>query len=142
MKSFKQHIKEMHGGQHNVAVDLDINPAELGNPEVVKKLNAFVGLIGNQEFILPEHALNTLRNRLAAVGIGMETAPSMSEQSGSFELQLNKMGGRFGKDENTPFDEFLNDDGISHMVEGGLKLKVDYEMVGRNNSCKLYASIV
>ena len=35
MKSFKQHIKEMHGGQHNVAVDLDINPAELGNPEVV-----------------------------------------------------------------------------------------------------------
>ena len=96
MKSFKQHIKEMHGGQHNVAVDLDINPAELGNPEVVKKLNAFVGLIGNQEFILPEHALNTLRNRLAAVGIGMETAPSMSEQSGSFELQLNKMGGRFG----------------------------------------------
>ena len=41
-----------------------------------------------------------------------------------------------------PIDEFLDDDGISHIVEGGLKLKVDYEMNGRNNSCKLYASIV
>ena len=46
------------------------------------------------------------------------------------------------KDGNTPIDEFLDDDGISHIVEGGLKLKVDYEMNGRNNSCKLYASIV
>ena len=48
--------------------------------------------------------------------------------SGSFELQMNSFGGRFGKDGNTPIDEFLDDDGISHIVEGGLKLKVDYEM--------------
>ena len=140
MKTFLEYesVKATDGSH----IDEDGNLMDLSDDSVIEKLNAFVGLIGNQEFILPEHALNTLRNRLAAVGIGMETAPSMSEQSGSFELQLNKMGGRFGKDGETPYDEFLNDDGISHMVEGGLKLKVDYEMVGRNNSCKLYASIV
>ncbi len=38
-------------------------------------------------------------------------------------------------------DEFLDDDGISHIIEGGLTLKVSYEMMPRNNSCKVYASI-
>ena len=145
MKSFKAHLREKHAAAvspHGIAMDQDINPAAMGNPEVVKRLNAFVGLIGNKEFILPEHGLNTLRNRLASIGLGVEAAPDMTGPSGSFELQMNSFGGRFGKDGNTPIDEFLDDDGISHIVEGGLKLKVDYEMNGRNNSCKLYASIV
>jgi hypothetical protein len=46
-----------------------------------------------------------------------------------------------GKDENTPYDEFVNDDGISHVVEGGLSLKIEYEMMPKNQSCKVYASI-
>ena len=37
--------------------------------------------------------------------------------------------------------EFLNDDGISHMVEGGLSLKIQYEMMPNNNSCKVYAKV-
>ena len=43
----------------------------------------------------------------------------MTEQSGSFDLPLTRFGGRFGKDTDTPYDEVINDDGISHMVEGG-----------------------
>ena len=39
------------------------------------------------------------------------------------------------------YDEFLNDDGISHMVEGGLALKIQYEMLG-NSSCRIFAEIV
>ena len=63
MKSFKAHLREKHAAvsPHGIAMDQDINPAAMGNPEVVKRLNAFVGLIGNQEFILPEHGLNTLK---------------------------------------------------------------------------------
>ena len=41
----------------------------------------------------------------------------MTENKGSFSLPLSLFGGRFGKDENTPFNEFLNDDGISNKVE-------------------------
>ena len=47
----------------------------------------------------------------------------------------------FGKDGNTPYDEFLKDDGISHMIEGGLKLNIQYEM-NKNSSCKVYAKIM
>ena len=38
-------------------------------------------------------------------------------------------------------DEFLNDDGISNQVEGGLSLKIEYEMMPRNQSCRVFASI-
>ena len=51
-----------------------------------------------------------------------------------------RFGGRFGKDTDTPHDEVINDDGISHMVEGGLALKIQYEMM-RNNSCRIFAKI-
>ena len=53
---------------------------------------------------------------------------------------LTLFGGRFGKDENTPFDEFINDDGISHKVEGGLKINFTYEMQ-EDNTCKITAKI-
>ena len=74
------------------------------------------------------------------VGLEFPTVPAMTENKGSFSLPLSLFGGRFGKDENTPFNEFLNDDGISNKVEGGLKLELSYEMQ-ENNACKITASI-
>ena len=47
-------------------------------------------------------------------------------------MPLTLFGGRFGKDENTPYNEFLQDDGISNQVEGGLSLNVSYEMTETN----------
>ena len=68
----------------------------------------------------------------------MVKVPTMEGSSGSFELPLTRFGGRFGKtgNEGSP-DEVTNDDGISHIVEGGLSLKLRYEMMPNNNSCKL-----
>ena len=63
----------------------------------------------------------------------------MEGSSGSFDFS-RQFGGRFGKDEIHPFDEFLDDDGISHMIEGGLTMNISYEMI-KNNSCKVYANI-
>ena len=65
----------------------------------------------------------------------------MEGASGTFDLPLTRFGGRFGKDENTPYDQFLDDDGISHIIEGGLTMKIRYEMMPNNNSCKVYANI-
>ena len=64
----------------------------------------------------------------------------MEGDKGNFSLPLTLFGGRFGKDENTPFDEFINDDGISHKVEGGLKINFTYEMQ-EDNTCKITAKI-
>ena len=62
------------------------------------------------------------------------------EANGSCDLPLTRFGGRFGKDTDTAHDEVINDDGISHMVEGGLALKIQYEMLG-NSSCRIFAKI-
>ena len=143
MKSFKSYIKENGVGtsDQNMASDNNINPSQIQNPEVLRTLNAYVGAIANMEYILPEHALNKLRSSLSRVGFSFGAIPEMTEKSGSFDLPLTKFGGRFGKDIDTPADEFLDDDGISHMVEGGLHLKLRYEMMPNNNSCKIFAKI-
>ena len=64
----------------------------------------------------------------------------MTEMKGQFNLPLTLCGGRFGKDVNTPYNEFLEDDGISNQVEGGLSLNISYEMT-ETNQCKLRANI-
>ena len=141
MRTFKNFIKENVGtSDQNMAVDNGINPSEIQNPKVLKALNAYVGAIANMEYMLPEHALNKLKEKLGRLGFAFGAIPEMTEKSGSFDLPLTKFGGRFGKDLDTPTDEFLNDDGISHMDEGGLALKIQYEMLS-NSSCRIFAEI-
>ena len=148
MQSFRTFFKEASGfptgpvgeNPNNLAGSIEINPAALGNPNVVRRLNAVIGAIANMEYIMPEHALHRMKGSLEKIGISFGAYPEMMDESGSFELPLTLYGGRFGKDENTPADEFLNDDGISNMVEGGLTLKVRYEMIN-NNSCKVFAKV-
>ena len=143
MKTFKGFIKEGIGSStDDMAVDDGVNITDVANPEVVKRLSAYVGQVGNQEYLIPEHAVNRIRASLERIGFTFsKEVPTMEGKSGSFELPMSKFGGRFGKDSNTPFDEFLDDDGISHMVEGGLSLKISYEMMPTNNSCRVFASI-
>ena len=141
MRTFKNFIKENVGTwDQNMAVVNGFNPSEIQNPRVLKALNAYVGAIANMEYMLPEHALNKLKEKLGRLGFAFGAIPEMTEKSGSFDLPLTKFGGRFGKDLDTPTDEFLNDDGISHMVEGGLALKIQYEMLS-NSSCRIFAEI-
>ena len=141
MKSFNSFIKENIGtSDQNMAVDMNINPSAISKPQVIRRLNAYVGAIANMEYMLPEHALNRLKEKLGRLGFSFGEIPEMTEKSGSFDLPLTKFGGRFGKDLDTPTDEFLNDDGISHMVEGGLALKIQYEMLS-NSSCRIFAEI-
>ena len=141
MRTFKNFIKENVGtSDQSMAVDQGINPSQIQNPKVLRALNAYVGAIANMEFMLPEQALTKLRSALDRVGYSFGAIPEMTEQSGSFDLPLVRFGGRFGKDTDTPYDEVINDDGISHMVEGGLALKIQYEMM-KNNSCRIFAKI-
>ena len=149
MKSFKNYIKEASGfppsgspeAPNNLGGGLANNPSDIGNPAVLKRINAVIGQIGNMEYLLPEHALNRLRGSLEKIGLCFGDIPAMEGSSGSFDLPLTRFGGRFGKDENTPSDEFINDDGISHIIEGGLALKIQYEMSPKNSSCRVFAKI-
>ena len=140
MKNFKTFIKETTKvSDQDQAVDKNTNMAGFSDPSVIKKLNAWVGAIAGN-YVLPEDAIHNLRSSLAKVGLTFDTVPMIEGDSGSFDLPLTSFGGRFGKGLNTPYDEFEEDDGISHQVEGGLTLVIGYEMQ-EDNSCRLSARI-
>ena len=140
MKSFKTHIKEGINTSHqDMAMDKNTNPITFQTPEVLRKMNAWVGSIAGS-YILPEDAIHILRSSLMKVGLTFGEVPMMSEDKGSYNLPLTLFGGRFGKLPNTPIDEFHEDDGISHMIEGGLTLVIGYEK-NEDNSCSLTANI-
>ena len=138
MRTFRQKLNEINTSHQDLAIDKNINPGVFSNPEVLKKINAWVGQIAGS-YVLPEQAVHQLRSSLLKIGLTFGEA-IMEGKSGSIELPLTLYGGRFGKDTDTPYDEFVNDDGISHQKEGGLALVLNYEMT-EDNSYRLTASI-
>ena len=108
--------------------------------DVVRKLNSVVGRIFAENQFDPESRLTLCRSALSKIGLTFDEYPTMTEESGSFNLPLTLFGGRFGKDIDTPHNEFLEDDGVSHKVEGGLSLNISYEMT-ETNQCRLRARI-
>ena len=142
MKTFKGYLEEAGpvGLQHQTSVDVDGQDTyDITNPAVLKRVNAFVGSIADREYLIPENAVDQLRNFLMRIGL---TFPKVDiPESGSVTVPLTQWGGRFGKDLSTDFDEFVNDDGITNRKEGGLSLNVETEAVGKTGSWKVYATI-
>jgi|TARA_B100000941_G_scaffold270609_1_gene228686 hypothetical protein len=149
MKTFKQHIKEggMAQSKYGAAQvgsttgespeDSNIGAHNIENPDVLKKVNAFVGSIGEQEYINPQAALEQLGNKLATIGLQVSKV-DMEGDNGKVTAEVSQHGGRFGKDLD---GSDINDDGISHRKEGGLKLEVSYETL-KNGSSKVFAKLV
>ena len=143
MKNFKQYLDEAGpvGVWNQTPVDVDGSDTyDITNPSVLKRVNAFVSSIADREYLIPENAVDQLRNFLMRIGL---TFPKVEiPESGSVTVPLAQWGGRFGKDGQVDFDEFVNDDGITNRKEGGLSLKVETEAVGKTGSWKVYAKII
>ena len=149
MKTFKQHIKEggmtqskYGAGQIGSTTSVSPEDSNMGahnieNPEVLKKVNAFVGAIAEQEYINPEAALEQLSNKLKTIGLELGNV-DMKGDNGKVSVEVSQFGGRFGKDLD---GSDIKDDGISHRKEGGLKLEVSYETL-KNGSSKVFAKLV
>ena len=114
--------------------DAPLNPAAggFGDPMVVKKLNALMGKLTSEQFTDGADVVRQIRTSLSKIGLTFDEVPAMSEDSGSFSMPLTLYGGRFGKLPETPFDEFVNDDGLQDQVEGGFSLEISYEMTEDN----------
>ena len=142
MKRFKKVITEGHGavsGGPSADASSNLNMQDYANPAVIRALNSFVGIVTNN-YVLPENAVGVLRNYLSKVQLTFGEVPVMEGESGSVELPLSVGAGRFGKGLETPYDEFEEDDGISHIKEGGLTLVLNYKM-NEDNSYRLTASV-
>ena len=142
MKNFNQFVTEVTGAagiwnQTPVTYN-QTDPFDLANPSVLKRVNAFVGSIADREYLIPEAAIEQLRNFLMRVGVQFPKVDL--PEGGAISLPLSQWGGRFGKDLNTPYDEFVDDDGITDRLPGGLSLDIKTEAVA-NGSWKVYAKI-
>ena len=80
---------------------------DLSDDSVVEKLNAFVGSIGMKEYLVPEKAVNELRQKLMRVGIHFGDVQFTGE-SGDMSVPITKP--IFGKDLDTPADEIVNEE--------------------------------
>ena len=148
MKTLKQHIKEGHmQGKYgagnvgtatsNAVEDGSISAANIQDPEVLKRVNAFVGSIAEREYIKPQFAIDELKENLTRIGLSCGDCV-LEGDSGKTTVELKQFGGRFGKDTD---GSDINDDGISHKKEGGLKMEVSYETL-KNGTSKVYAKLV
>ena len=144
MKTFKKFALDEATFMTTVAtLTQDTQRGNYADPAVRIALNRLVGTVASKTqdgTMIPEQVVDQLRNSLSKLGLTFDKVPMMEGGSGSFELPLTSFGGRFGKGVNTPYDEFEVDDGISHQVEGGLSLVLNYAMQ-EDNSCRLTASI-
>jgi hypothetical protein len=150
MKSFKQHIKEAsyEGDAQGVGTTDNNNSVEdsrlgahnIENANVLKQVNAFVGSIADREYINPDHAISELREKLSRLGLSFDNV-ILEGDKGTVTVNLKQFGGRYGKDTDSKSDEVINDDGISHRKEGGLKLEFNFEKLN-NNSSKVYAKLI
>ena len=82
-----------------------------------------------------------MAERIGANGLPMnkkivtweELQAKNSETETLQEMPLAQFGGRFGKDET---GEDINDDGISHKVEGGLSIEIEHTASGGTHFLK------
>ena len=143
MKTFKQHVKEgmsplgVGVSTSNAVEDSALGAHNIDNPDVLKRVNAFVGAISEREFIKPQHAIDELREKLNRIGLNV-SAVDMNGDNGKVTAEVKQFGGRFGKDTD---GSDINDDGISNRKESGLKLEVSYETL-KNGTSKVYAKLV
>jgi hypothetical protein len=142
MKTFKQHIKEGQTIGVGTTATNDVEDSAVGlhnihDADTLKKVNAFVGAVADREYLNPQAAVDQLREKLKNIGLTVSDV-DIEGANGTVTAEVVQFGGRFGKDLD---GSDINDDGISHKKEGGLKLQVKYETL-KNGSSKVYAKLV
>ena len=146
MKTFKEHLKEDTGkmvgtvpSSGDSIEDGSIGAHNIHDPEVLKRVNAFVGAIGDGEYLNPQAAVEQLSSKLATIGLGFNA--TLDGDKGTTTAEVTQIGGRFGKELDTKPEDVINDDGISHKKEGGLNIEFKYETL-QNGTSKVYAKLV
>ena len=76
MKTFKQHIREEGEGigthDQNSVEDGSMGVHNVHNPDVLKRVNAFVGSVAMKEYLNPQQAVDELKNKLMRIGLNFE----------------------------------------------------------------------
>ena len=122
MKNFNKFIAEKASDEDLAADGADFTN-DISNPKTIERINGFLGAMSKMEHLVPEHALTKMQEKLGRLSLSFDM-PDLSEEGGKYSMPLTQFGGRTGKDEN---GEDINDDGISHKIEGGLSIEIMHE---------------
>ena len=136
MKTFKEYVTEAFsdGGLPVIQQQWSDNDALPSAETAVEALNAFVGAIGDHEYMNPRIAFKKLEENLQKLGYHFDM-PTIDSGEGEYSLPLRYGSGTFraNYDEN-PYGEYQETDGISEHIQGGISLVVTVTPVGNGNS--------
>ena len=131
LKSFKEFVEIP---RTNNIIDDDGHLKDLSDDSVIERLNAFVGSINDREYLVPEKAVNELRQKLMRIGLHFEDV-NFGDMQGSVSMPLIMNGGKFGKADDSEVDEFMNEQ------ESGRSIEFVYEKLPTGTH-KVFAKIV
>ena len=136
MKTFKEYVSEgfSNAGMPVIQQQWTDNDALPSAETAVEALNAFVGAIGDHEYMNPRIAFKKLEENLQKLGYHFEM-PTIDGGEGEYSLPLRYGSGTFNAtyDEN-PYGEFTESDGISEHIQGGISLVVSVSPIGNGKS--------
>ena len=136
MKTFKEYVSEgfSNAGMPVVQQQWSDNDALPSAETAVEALNAFVGAIGDHEYMNPRIAFKQLEENLQKLGYHFDM-PTIDGGEGQYSVPLRYGSGTFraNYDEN-PYGEYQETDGISEHIQGGISLVVTVTPVGNGKS--------
>ena len=139
MKTFKQHLIEGSGysSTEQGYEDYDTSP-HMEN--AVDALNSYVGSIVMRDVLNPTLAVHRLQTQLHKFGYHFEM--NALDKEGTTMLPLKYGSGTFHVERGeNPMGEFVEEDGISNHIEGGISLMVTVTPT-RNGKSMVEAEIV
>ena len=136
MKTFKEYVSEgfSNAGMPVLQQQWQDQDAMPSAETAVEALNAFVGAIGDHEYMNPRIAFKKLEENLQKLGYHFDM-PTIDSGEGEYSLPLRYGSGTFNAsyDENS-YGEFTESDGISEHIQGGISLVVSVTPIGNGKS--------
>ena len=139
MKTFKQHIREEGEGigthDQNSVEDGSMGVHNVHNPDVLKRVNAFVGSVAMKEYLNPQQAVDELKNKLMRIGLNFDLTLEGDGGTTTVDVSRFKTFGQADDGQN------IDNDGISDVKEGGLKLNIKHGRASDGTS-RVYAKLI
>ena len=136
MKTFKEYVSEgfSNAGMPVMQQQWQDQDAMPSAETAVEALNAFVGAIGDHEYMNPRIAFKKLEENLQKLGYHFDM-PTIDGGEGEYSLPLRYGNGTFNASYNeNSYGEFVDGDGISEHIQGGISLVVSVTPIGNGKS--------
>ena len=136
MKTFKEYVSEgfSKAGMPVMQQQWQDQDAMPSAETAVEALNAFVGAVGDHEYMNPRIAFKKLEENLQKLGYHFDM-PTIDGGGGEYSLPLRYGIGTFSASYNeNSYGEFVDGDGISEHIQGGISLVVSVTPIGNGKS--------